>query len=245
MRLAGRFLAGGLLGRLLSGVARRLLRRCLFLGLAARASLGLQAGLLLRFLASTLLLGTEHGVPLGDHLADRLGDQSAGADGVVVAGDHEVDPVRVAVRVDQPDDGDTQALRLFHRYDLGFQVDHEHRVRHPLHVLHAAEVRSELRQVGLCGHPLTSRQQRQLALRLKAFEVVQATNALVDGLEVRQQAAQPAVVDVGHARGLGHVADRVLRLLLGAHEQDGAAAVGERAGKLLGLRQQRGSCADR
>ena len=173
------------------------------------------------------------------HLADRLGDQRAGADRVVVAGDHEVDPVRVAVGVDQADDRDAQALGLAHGDDLGFQVDHEHRVGHALHVLDAAEVGAQLRQVGLRGHPLARRQQRQLTLGLEAFEVVQAADALADGLEVGQQ-PQPAVVDVGHARRLGHVADGVVRLLLGADEQDGPAAVGERAGELLRLSQQGG-----
>ena len=176
---------------------------------------------------------------LGDDLADRLRDQRARADRVVVAGDHEVDAVGVAVGVDQADDRDAQALRLFDGDLLGFQVDHEHRVGHALHVLDAAEVRAQLRQIGLRGHPLARRQQRQLALGLVAFEVVQAADALVDRLEVGQQAAEPAVVDVRHVGRLGDLLDRVARLLLGADEQDRAAAVGERAGELLRLREQR------
>ena len=195
-------------------------------------------GFLLGLLARAFLLGAEHRVALGDDLADRLRDQRAGADRVVVAGDDEVDPVGVAVGVDEADDRDAQALRLFDRDHLGLEVDHEHRVGDALHVLDAAEVRAQLREVGLGGHPLARRQQRELALGLVAFEVVQAADALVDRLEVRQQAAQPAVVDVGHVRRLGDVLDRVAGLLLGADEQDGAAAVGERARELLGLREQ-------
>jgi hypothetical protein len=52
-----------------------------------------------------LLLGAEHGVPVGDDLADSLGDEGTRTDRVIVAGDHEVDPVGVAVGVHQADDG--------------------------------------------------------------------------------------------------------------------------------------------
>ena len=52
---------------------------------------------------------------LRDDLADCAGDERAGADRVVVAGNHEVDPVGVAVGVDEPDDRDAQTLGLFAR----------------------------------------------------------------------------------------------------------------------------------
>src|SRR6202035_1850303 len=57
-------------------------------------------------------------------------------------------------------------------------------------------------------------------------------------LEVRQQAAEPAVVDVGHPGRIGDLADRVARLLLGSYEEDGAAAVGNGAGELARLVEQ-------
>src|SRR3712207_8159321 len=53
------------------------------------------------------------------------------------------------------------------------------------------------------GQALARGQQRELALGGVALEVVQALDALADRLEVRQQAAEPAVVDVGHAGALG------------------------------------------
>ena len=68
---------------------------------------------------------------------------------------------------------------------------------------------------------------------------MQPADALADGLEVRQQATEPAVVDIRHVGGLCDLLDGVARLLLGADEQHGAAAVGERAGELLRLREQR------
>ena len=142
------------------GAARRLralalrlgLLARLLLGLAARALLGLAARLLLGLLAGALLLGAEGPAALGDHVADRLRDRRAGADRVVVAGDDVVDAVRVAVRVDQADDRDAQALGLAHRDRLGLEVDDEHRVGHALHVLDAAEVGLQLLEVGLGRH---------------------------------------------------------------------------------------------
>ena len=106
-------------------------------------------------------------------------------------------------------------------------------------MLDAAEVRAQLGQVGLGRQALARGQQRELALGLVALEVVQALDALADRLEVRQQAAEPAVVDVRHAGGLGGVLDGVAGLLLRADEEDGAAAVGQRRGELLGVLEQR------
>ena len=230
---------GGLLGRLALGLLFGL-ALCLFLGLPLGAGLRLDARPLFRLFTRSVLLGAEHGVPLLHDLADRLGDQRARADRIVVAGNHEIDPVRVAVGVDQADDRDPQAASLFDGDLLGLQVDHEHRVGHALHVLDAAEVRPQLRQIGLRGHPLARRQQRELTVGLVAFEVVQAADALADRLEVREQTAKPAVVDERHPGGFGDILDRVARLLLGADEQHRPAAVGERAGELLRLVERRG-----
>ena len=123
-------------------------------------------------------------------------------DRVVVARDHVVDPVGIAVGVDQADDRDPQALRLADRDRLGLEVDHEHRVGHALHVLDAAEVRAQLLEVGLRGHPLAGGQQLKLALGLVALQVVQPPDPERDRLEVRQQPAEPAVVDVRHVGAL-------------------------------------------
>ena len=175
---------------------------------------------------------------LGDHVADRSGDRGARADRVVVAGDHKVDPLRVAVGVDQADDRNPQPLRLFDRDRLGLEIDHEYGVRRALHVLDAAEIRAELLQVGLGRHALPRRQQLQLAVGLVALEVVQPPDPQRDRLEVRQQPAEPAVVDVRHVGGLGRLANRIARLLLGADEHDRAAPPGDILHELLCLPEQ-------
>src|SRR5262249_47255104 len=101
-----------------------------------------------------------------------------------------------------------------------------------------AEVQAQLLEVRLRGHALARRQQLELALGLVALEVVQTPDALVDRLEVRQQAAEPAVVDVGHAGALGDLLDGVARLLLRAHEENRAATACELGREVLRLREQ-------
>ena len=217
------------------------------LGLLARLLLGLLAGLLLRLaarllgglLTGALLLGAERAVALEDHVADCARDHVAGADAVVVAGDDVVDPVGVAVGVDEADDRDPQALRLAHRDRLGLEVDHEQGVRDALHVLHAAEVGAQLLEVGLGGHPLARRQQAELALGLVALQVVQALDPGGDRLEVRQQPAEPAMVHVRLAGRLGDLLDAVAGLLLGADEQHRAAAPRQPVGEALRRAEQR------
>ena len=172
LRLAAGLLLG-LLASLLLGFLASLL-----LGFLPGALLRLAAGTLLGLLAlalqtGALLLGAEHVVSLRDDLADRLGHRGARADRVVVSGDHVVDPVGIAVGVDEADDRDPQALGLAHGDRLGLEVDHEHRVRDPLHVLDAAEIRAQLLEVGLSRHPLPGGQQLELAFGLVALEVVQ------------------------------------------------------------------------
>ena len=206
--------AGALLG----------LAALLLLGLAGGLLLGLLALLLLALAPGGLLLGAEAGRVVARHAGDAVDDHLARADRVVVARDHEVHRIRVAVRVDEPDDRDLQPLRLAHADRLGLEVDHEDRVGRALHVGDAAEVRLELVALGHRRDALAHRQQLHRARLGPVAQVVQAADALVDRLEVREQPAQPALVDVRHAAAVGGFLDRVAGLLLGAHEQDRPAA---------------------
>ena len=162
----------------------------------------------------------------------------ARADRVVVSGDHVVRLVGVAVRVDEGDHRQAQPLRFPHGELLRAQVDDEHGVGLPAHVGDAAEVRLELLELGLHRDPLLGGQQLELALRLQPAQLVEIRDAVGDRAPVRQQPAQPAVVDVRHADPRRLVADGVLGLLLRADEQDRAAALGDVAREVVGLLQQ-------
>ena len=86
-------------------------------------------------------------------------------------------------------------------------------------------------------------QQVELAFALQAAQLVQALDAVGDRAPVRQQAAEPAVVDVRHADARRLLRDGVLRLLLRADEEDRAAALGDVARELVGLLEQLGASA--
>src|SRR5699024_627482 len=60
-------------------------------------------------------------------------------------------------------------------------------------------------------------------LEVDLLELLEAVHAGGDRLQVGEHAAQPALVHVGHAHAGGLLLDGLLRLLLGADEQDGAA----------------------
>jgi hypothetical protein len=233
-----RLTLAGLRQRLLGGGTLGGLGRGTLLLLAAGALLGLALGLRGGLGPRGLLLGPEAGAALLDHVADRVRDQRAGADRIIVAGDHVVDSVGIAVGVDEADDRNPQALRFAHRDRLGLQIDDEHRVRDALHVLDAAQVGLQLHEVGLGGQPFARRQQRELALGGVALEVVQTLDPRRHRLVVRQQPTEPAVVDVRLARRGGDVTNAVTGLLLGADEQHRAAAMGDLGRKALRLLEQ-------
>ena len=131
-----------------------------------------------------------------------------------------------------------RVLASCHRDRLLVGVDHEDQIRQAAHVLDAAE--RALQLVALAGQLqglLLGETDRGLGE--PAFELAQAADRVRDRLPVGQHAAEPAVVDVVLARAAGAAGDRLLRLALGADEQDPAAARGDVAGRDQRLVQQR------
>ena len=191
------------------------------------------------------LLGHEVGhlhaavLALGDRVGQQAHDQRRRADRVVVSGDDEVGVVGVAVRVDQADHRDVQAPRLADGERLLLHVDHHDGVGQLARVGHAAQVRLELLELRQRRRPLLGGQQVELALALLAAQPVQGGDPLLDRAVVGQEAAEPAVVDVGHADPAGVLGDRVLGLLLGAHEQHRAVALADVADVVERLVQKR------
>ncbi len=157
-------------------------------------------------------------------VGDQRAQQPDAPDGVVVGRDDVVQLVGVDVGVAGADDRQLELVGLGHADPLAVRVDDEDHARQALHLAHAAERALELDQLlvelgrFLLGHAL------EVAVLLARLELLHETDALLDGHEVGQHAAQPALVDVGHVgpRGLG--GDGLLGLLLGAHEQDLLAA---------------------
>ena len=122
------------------------------------------------------------------------------------------------------DDRDLELVRLGHRDPLAVRVDDEDGARHALHLAHPADRQRELGHlVGelrgfLLRHPL------EVAGLLARLELLEEGDPLLDRREVRQHAAEPALVDVRLAGAGRLLGDRLLGLLLRPDEQDVLAA---------------------
>src|SRR5262249_55589614 len=81
----------------------------------------------------------------------------------------------------------------------------------------------------LLRHPLV------LARLLHLLELLEPGDRLADRREVRQGAAEPALVDVEHAAAVGLLEHGLLGLLLGADEEHRAAAGGQITDEAVGL----------
>ena len=142
------------------------------------------------------------------------------ADGVVVGRDGEFHGGRVGIGVNHGDHGNLEAARFGDGDAFAVGVDDDHGVRQATHVADALQVAGELlafavqRGEFLFGHRL---EERGL---LDVFEVIEALDALADGLVVGEHAAQPTVVDVELAGGVGGFLDGFLGLALAADKQD-------------------------
>ena len=127
------------------------------------------------------------------------------------------------VGVDHADDGHAQLAGLGDGDLVIADVNDEQRVRQAVQVLDAAQAGGQLGQFTgeeqrfLLGHLV------QGAVFHGLFHVLQALDGALDRLEVGEHAAQPTLVDVGHAGACSFFGDDLARLALGAHEQDGAA----------------------
>ena len=161
----------------------------------------------------------------GDALDGRVGDQPAeqpdGTDRVVVGGDDVVELIRVDVGVARADDRDLQLARLRHRDVLTVRIDHEQGPGKALHAAHAAERALESRHLVGEARGFLLGEALEVAVLLARLELVEETKALLDGHEVGEHAAQPALVDVGHLGPRRLLGDRLLGLLLGADEEHG------------------------
>ena len=171
-------------------------------------------------------------------VVDRLGqgarDQLHGANGVIVAGDRHRDEVRIGVRVADRDERDAKLVGLVHRDALLLGVDDKDQARQTRHRLDARQVLAELvaqahqHQLFFLGVVL------KVTARLAAgFEILELLDLLLDGCEVREQAAKPALGDVHRAALLGFRLDEFGELLLGAHEEHAFTAQDDFAHELL------------
>ena len=123
---------------------------------------------------------------------------------------------------------------------LLLQIDDHDRVGLPPHVGDAAKVRLELLELLRHRDALLRRQEIHLPLVAQVPHPVEPVDPIGHRAPVREETAEPTMVDVRHAGPLRLALDTFLCLLLRADEEDGAAALGDVAEKLLRLVQRRG-----
>ena len=103
---------------------------------------------------------------------------------------------------------------------LTLHVDDKYHVRHAGHGAYTREPQVETVDLTLDQQSLFLGQLFDITCGKKLFHPVQFQDALVHGGPVGQHAAQPAFGDEWHAAAHGLIADRFLRLALGANKHD-------------------------
>ena len=168
-------------------------------------------------------------VALGGHvttLFNGFGDdathQRIRPDGIVIAGDGELNDVGIDVGVHDGNHGDLQLVGFGNGDVLFLRVEDEHRVGTLRQVADTAEVLLQLLKLAAEQQGFLLWHRVEFARDLHPLVFLHFGNALGNRFEVGEHATEPALVDVGHATLFGVAAHRILRLLLGADEQDGA-----------------------
>src|SRR3989442_3407122 len=166
-------------------------------------------------------LAQRHLVPrFRDHVGDGGRDERDRPDRVVVAGDRDGDQLRVRVRVHDRDHGNPELVRLGDGDPLLLRVHDEQRPGQPAHILDARQVFLQLDALAIEQQLLFLGVVLELAFGGALFQLLQPLDLLLDGLEVGEPAAQPALGHIERAAALRLRLADVLELFLGADEQD-------------------------
>src|ERR1041385_8462315 len=146
------------------------------------------------------------------------------ADRVVVAGYRQVDEIRIAIRIRDRTDRNSEPSRFRHGNGLVRGIHDVYQGRQRAHALDAADVFLEPRSLLFELRDLLFRELLVGAVFAHAFEPAQALEAALDRPEIRQRPTEPAIDDEVHRRALSLFAHDVLCLPLRADEENVTAA---------------------
>jgi hypothetical protein len=161
---------------------------------------------------------------------------SDGAKGVVVAGDDVVDLSGIAVGVDDGDDRDAKLAGFGNGDGFVVGVNDEDGVGKALHALDTREVGREVLALALELDDFLLGEEFVTTVGGHIVKFLEALYGLLHGDPVSEETAEPAAVDVRHAGAGGFLGDGILRLALGADEEDeltGGGEVGDELGGFL------------
>ena len=118
-------------------------------------------------------------------------------------------------------------MSLHDRDVLFVGIHYEQGVRQTRHIFDTCQVLLQLLALALEFQHFFLRQQLVAAVTLHFIELFHALNRFLNRRVVRQEAAQPAMVDVEHSATSGFFGDGLLSLPLGAHKEKRSALLRE------------------
>ena len=169
-------------------------------------------------LGGEVLLGGERAA-LDHRIGDLAREQPDRPQRIVIARNHPVHFIRIAIRIDDRDHRNAQPPRLFDRDGFLVRIDHEHDVGQAGHILDAGQVRVQMFPLPLQLDDFLLRARVVAAVGRHQLQLLEAFDGLLNRRHVGQQSTQPALVDVVHLAAFGLFSHRFLRLALGADEQ--------------------------
>ena len=140
------------------------------------------------------------------------------ANRVVIARYDVINAGGVAVCIDNADHRNAELARFGDGDFFMIDIDHKNDVRQTAHVLDAAKAPLKLLKVAGARQAFFLGQLVERAIACLGLQFAQSANRLADGLVVRQHAAEPALVDIGHAATLSMFLDNLAGTALGANE---------------------------
>ena len=185
------------------------------LGLVALGAIGLTLAILFSSLDAILVVG---GL---DNLGKSAENELDTADGVVVAGDDEIDRLGVGVRVDDSDDGDTETDGFLNGILLADDVNDDDGTGLLGHIGDTGQILLKLVELAAehRGFLLVLGELAAVSLG-GSLELTHALDGRTDRLGVGERTAEPALGDVELADGGRAVLDEFGNLLLGGDEED-------------------------
>ena len=167
--------------------------------------------------------GLAHGLAFQAGVGHGGHKQFDGADGVVIAGDDVIHEVGIAVGVGHGHNGNAQFAAFVHGDVFAVGVDDEGEMGQAVHAFDAAQGQFQFVHFLLQAQDFFFLVAVDGFVGKHAFQLLEAVNAFLDGLEVGQGAAHPAVGHRELAATFGLCGHGFLGLALGADEQHFAA----------------------
>ena len=155
-----------------------------------------------------------------DGIGNFGGEEANGAQGVIIARDHVIDFVGIAIGIDHGDDGDAQFAGFFDGDGFLIGIDDEQQIRQTVHVFDAGEILLQMFAFAFEAADFLLGAAFVGVFGRHGVEFFETLDGLLHGGDVGKQSAEPALVHIELVAAAGFFRDGFLRLALGAHEKN-------------------------